>query len=287
MLKEGPITSPTMLSPRPSSILSHLAYRTVEYAPQLFAPAIAKTFRVRPTHYVLPDLPDVITDKHRNCFFHETPSSSRIVTIASSLHATTASLLEAARHGMKASGDGSILLVVGGNSKTSSSIPTWEAIKSIRTKIADASVWCVWDPNASVREETAALKRKIEAGATGILTQPILTARGWTSLEDAYSDFLASAGEVALVPGLALPTSRKSLNFWCELLKDPLAVRDDSMFREHLDYFGTDLENSSKAKDRQRAWANNELNRLTSYTCVGGVHFMPLGNVSDLAYFLE
>jgi hypothetical protein len=148
--------------------LSSLTYRTVEFAPDL--PELSHT-KNPPTHYVLPDLPQRFSAQATQDFIYQTSESTRIFTLAAALYDSPAHLLEAAKLKMPLS----IFLVVGGNTQSTESLATSEAIQIIQDANPSQIIWCTWDPNS---EPADLLQDKIASGASGIVTQPIFTSVG-------------------------------------------------------------------------------------------------------------
>lgn len=249
------------------SSLSKLAYRTIEVTTCAFP----QELRLPPTHFVLPDIPKVVTTEIRKDFLSRTNPGSRIISIAASRYEKPAALLDAVRCQMSSTSEPHIFLVVGGDKKTISSITTSEAIDMIRRIFPNVVTWCTWDPNSPMNE--AELGRKTAAGATGVITQPILTSRGWQNM-DAF-DSIWKEG-VDLIPGIALPKSIRDLRFWFSLLNDPPSK--DALFLQHLECF----DSPDWGVGKRQSWSMEQRDRLLSYDTVSGLHFMPLGNEEDL-----
>ena len=268
---------------------SHL---TVEWSPK-----IAKLCSSQPeifqaaTHWVFPDLPQVLTPKHRKSYLESIPPQKRIQTLAACRHEKWQSLVEAAKHRLEwveADGVGNgKLLLVGGNDKTGNTLSTIEAANILRSELGvGAKLWGVADPNDP--ESVAKVQAKAEAGLTGFLTQPLLSSTAWDTLH-AYSGWDKT---LSIVVGMALPRTAKSLQFWRQLLDRPELLEDDPLFQSHLAYF-------SQPYTTSLAWAGRELQQYATSAAAGlstdsgsskvvdGIHLMPLQNTQDLAAIMK
>lgn len=244
------------------SFLSSLRFQTVEWSRQVASihPLL------RATHFVLPDLPQVINASLRNEFYEATSRNNRIVTIQASRH-TSESLKQVIREK-----DCLVdkFLIVGGNTKNNTSpCSSVEAIKTAR-QFTENQVWATANPND--RKSIDSVLCKLDAGATGIITQPLLSYPAVEILEGYPRE-----GGAVYIAGLALPKTSKGLLFWKDLLGQP-ELLDDSLFDKHCDYFihqGDSL-----------AWAQQEVTRLLEGTNIDGIHFMPMSNTADLISLL-
>jgi 5,10-methylenetetrahydrofolate reductase len=216
---------------------------------------------LRATHFVLPDLPDVINASHRGEFYRVTSFQNRIVTIQASRHNPDS----LGRFVRENEAHVSTFLIVGGNSKNGTCLSSVEAIQVARQFTETTRVWATANPNDPGSLETVV--QKLEAGATGIVTQPLLSHPAVEILQS-----YPRRGGVAYIAGLALPKSREGLLFWKNLLGQP-ELMGDALFEKHLHYF-THQQDSL-------GWAQQELTRLEGAN-VDGVHFMPMGNTDDL-----
>jgi 5,10-methylenetetrahydrofolate reductase len=219
---------------------------------------------LRPTHFVLPDLPHVINASLRNEFYEAISRNNRIVTIQASRY-TPDSLEQVIREK-----EGSVdkFLIVGGNAKNHTSPSSVEAIKTAR-HFTENEVWATANPND--RKSIDSVLSKLDAGATGIITQPLLSYPAIEILEGYPRE-----GGVVYIAGLALPKTSKGLLFWKDLLGQP-DLLGDSLFEKHLDYFlhqGDSL-----------TWAQKEVMRLQGAN-IDGIHFMPMNNTADLISLL-
>lgn len=242
------------------SILSSLTFQTVEWSRQVASvhPLL------RATHFVLPDLPQVINASLRNEFYEATSRDSRIVTIQASRY-TLDSLEQVIR---EQEGLVDKFLIVGGNAKNSTSLSSVEAIKTAK-QLSENEVWATANPND--RKSIDSVLCKLAAGATGIITQPLLSYHAVEILEGYPRE-----GGAVYIAGLALPNTSKGLLFWKDLLGQP-ELLGDSLFEKHLDYF--------LHQQDSLAWAQQEVTRLEGAN-IDGIHFMPMSNTADLISLL-
>jgi 5,10-methylenetetrahydrofolate reductase len=162
-------------------------------------------------------------------------------------------------------------LIVGGHSKNATSLSSVEAIR-IAKQFTETQVWATANPNDPKSLKT--LVPKLEAGATGIITQPLLSHRAMEILES----YPRRGGAVVYIAGLALPTAQKGLSFWMNLLEQPKLI-GDSLFQKHLHYFRHDRD--------PLGWAQEELlTRLVERANVDSVHYMPMRNTDVLIYLM-
>ena len=242
------------------SFLSKLTFQTVEWSRQVASvhPLL------RATHFVLPDLPQVINASLRNDFYEATSRNNRIITIQAS-RCTSESLKEVIR---EKEGLVDKFLIVGGNTKNSTSPSSVDAIKTAR-QFTKNEVWATANPNDAKSVDSVLCK--LNAGATGIITQPLLSSPAVEILKGYPRD-----EGVVYIAGLALPKTKKGLLFWRDLLRQP-ELLDDSLFDKHLDYF--------LHQRGSLAWAQQEVMRLEG-TNIDGIHFMPMSNTVDLISLL-
>jgi 5,10-methylenetetrahydrofolate reductase len=250
------------------------------------------------THCVLPDLDkEVIPTSLRNSFYDIVPTTCQIQSVAVNNRSTNAWLghvsarLKASKKkssdsdddaaAAAAAADPSHLLVVGGNHKKNgvdgTSLTTAAAIRACINCFDDrVIVWAVADLNAPDSINDA--MRKLEAGATGIITQPLLSRRGFDSLMR-YSEIMMNDASlnVTTVAGMALPKALRGLLFWESLLQSRLD--GDPMFQDHCKYFQT------KGNDCQ--WALAQMEALAPFDMIKGIHFMPMKNSRTLEILLN
>mmetsp|Transcript_14465 Transcript_14465/g.24111 ORF Transcript_14465/g.24111 Transcript_14465/m.24111 type:complete len:288 (-) Transcript_14465:549-1412(-) len=282
-----------------STTLSRLAFRSIEFSSTLPFADLASV-PSPPTHFILPHLPSIVTSETKADFRLRTVpridvdnSVSRdsvtsfhkprpIMTIAASLFEDSASLVGAARERIEAYG-ADTLLIVGGNERTEKSFTSPEAINILSESFPTdtVSLFCAWDPNSP--RDLDHLAKKIDAGATGVITQPLLTNSAWNQLDMCQSE--AVFGEqIMLIPGMALPKSKKNLMFWSSLLKELSdTIQKDDEFVQSLRYF----ESPDFSESNRCAWSMEQRDRLLSYEITQGIHFMPLGNKADLLQILR
>ncbi|KAI2510289.1 hypothetical protein MHU86_4167 [Fragilaria crotonensis] len=217
------------------------------------------------THFLLPNLPSIITREQENLYFSEIKPEMRICTIAASLHDNKSLRQRVADCSPKVDK----YLIVGGNSKGESagttSLSTVEAARIIQAE-TNTEIWGVANPND--RASPTSTAAKIDAGIRGIITQPCFSSHSLEVLES-YPRYLG----VSYIAGMALPTSTKDLMFWLQLLGQP-DVLDDPLSRNHIKFF-------SSCENASLVWAENELEKLTKAT-IDGVHYMPMKNIDDL-----
>jgi hypothetical protein len=217
------------------------------------------------THFLLPNLPSIITPEQEHSYFSEIGPPMRIRTIAASLHDH-----KSLRHCL-ADGSHKVdkYLIVGGNSKCESagkmSLSTVEAVRIMQAE-TDSEIWGVANPNDRTSLESTAAK--LDAGIRGIITQPCLSSYALEVFES-YPRYLG----VSYIAGMALPTCTKDLMFWLQLLGQPDLV-EDPLTRDHIRFF-------SSCENTSLAWAKNELKFLTEST-IDGVHYMPMKNIDDM-----
>lgn len=280
----------------PSAALSRLAFRSIEFSSSLPLADLGSA-PSPPTHYILPHLPSIVTAETKADFQLHTASRldtgdhllsqdyskpRPIMTMAASLFEDSASLIEAARERMEGYG-ADTLLIVGGNERTEKSLTSSDAIGILSESFPteNLSLFCAWDPNSP--RDLDLLMKKIDAGATGVITQPLLTKSAWDQLDVCQSEAVFYE-RIRLIPGLALPKSSKSLLFWSSLLKESSnAIQKDDGFAQSLRYF----ESLDFDEVDRLAWSMEQRDRLLSYAIIHGMHFMPLGNNGDLLQLLR
>lgn len=215
------------------------------------------------THFVLPNLPSIITPEQENVYYSEILPQTRIRTIAASLHDHKSLRRCVADNIIKVDK----YLLVGGNSKgmETTSLSSLEASRIIRGE-TDTEVWGVANPNDRTSPESVA--KKLDAGIQGIITQPFFSSHAL----EVFESYPRYPG-VSFIAGLALPTRKKDIMFWLELLGQPDLV-EDPLTRSHIEFFGSSDPSSL-------SWAENELESLKGST-IDGVHYMPMKNIDDL-----
>ncbi|VEU35797.1 unnamed protein product [Pseudo-nitzschia multistriata] len=261
-------------SPAAGKIVSVEWNKSVAEVRSLLLPAAA--------HFVLPDLPGVVSDRDREAFETGTGDdpSSRIHTVAACHHETAESLL-AAVDGVHPDAR---LLVVGGDQNRNqttnprcrgpSALSALDAAKILSSERGN-ELWGVADPNDPSSPER--LLRKTEAGMAGFLTQPLLSSPASDTLADCRE---AGGRATKLLAGLALPRTARGLRFWAGLLGREDELERDPLFASHLAYF-------SQPYVTPLAWAGRELTDLLGNPDADGVHFMPLSNTGDLCALFE
>ena len=179
-----------------STALSRLAFRSIEFSSSLPFAGLASV-PSPPTHYILPHLPSIVTaetktdfqlrtasciDSNDHLLSQDHPKPRPIMTMAASLFEDSASLIEAARERIEGYG-ADTLLIVGGNERIEKSLTSSEAIDILSKSFPTdhLSLFCAWDPNSP--HDFEPLMKKIDAGATGIITQPLLTKSAWDQLD--------------------------------------------------------------------------------------------------------
>jgi hypothetical protein len=209
------------------------------------------------------------------------------------------------------------------NKDRPSFLSTIEAARILRNRNVqcDNVLWGVTNPNDP--QSIGSVQKKVDSGIDGFLTQPLLRSYAYDTLQqykdnnsnhrlddddnddddddvdsdDKYSDPLShqehaskklEKKNITLLPGLALPTSVQSLQFWAKLIveeddnnnsnNNATRVMSDPLFRSHIAYF-------SQPYVTPLAWIGRELESHLSPSLnniVDGIHFMPLKNTDDL-----
>lgn len=221
-------------------------------------------------HFVLPDLPDIVSDQDRTDFLSSTDSFQRIHTVAACHHETADSLLKSVSYVEP----NSKLLLVGGNKHGPNTMSSMEAAMILRNE-KENTLWGVTNPNDPNSLER--LEKKVESGMTGFITQPLLSSRAMKSMED-YRSYTST--DTTILAGLAFPKTVKGLRFWAKLLGQEEELEKDPLFLSHLAYF-------SQPYVTPIAWIGRELQDMLVSTnsdnpAIDGVHFMPLANTKDL-----
>jgi hypothetical protein len=223
------------------------------------------------THYVLPNLPDVYDDDQQKQFYANVPSRKRIQTIAACLHTpdTLTQLLVQSRD------TADKFLIVGGNSKQDehpglTTLQALQVAKDVDTG-NDVELWGVANPNDANSKD--GVHAKLDAGMSGIITQPLLLSHATETLASYPSD-----DAIVYMAGLALPKTAKGLLFWLDLLGQS-DLADDVLFRDHYEYF-------CAGKD-SLTWSQDQLATLNGTTNVDGIHYMPMRNTRDLVSLLS
>ena len=197
-------------------------------------------------------------------------------------------------------------LVVGGNEKLArlqstkdSKDPVLTSSQAIQIILdcrdSQCTVWAVVNPNSHNRhqEEHDDLWAKLEAGATGIITQPLLSSRAAYHLEQYYHDFIgrrcdsrSKKSSVSWVVGMALPQNLQRLLFWLKLVGLEDAVDDDIMVKDHVAWFSRQINRDNE--DTSLAWIQRQHQVATNlHMEVHGLHWMPMNNTVDLMEMLQ
>ncbi|KAL3930117.1 MAG: hypothetical protein SGBAC_011905 [Bacillariaceae sp.] len=239
-----------------TAALSLLKHNSVEWSPKVGA--VQSQLRSK-TRYVLPDLPNVLTQDNRDDFMSRVSPSNRIVTVATCYH--TPSTLKGSNF------EADAILLVGGNERSEKSLSTSDAAMMLKDENENISLWGVTNPNDPNSIES--VNKKIESGIDGFITQPLLS----TPAMDIFESYPRHA-DTKYVAGLAMPRSAKNLQFWLQLLDQP-ELENDALFKAHLAFF-------SQPYFTSMAWLGRELENLSTRATLDGVHLMPLGNTEDL-----
>ena len=226
-------------------------------------------------YFVLPDLPTV-SEELKTRFAASVTRNRQIRTIALQHFSDEAAVERYVRNGSV--GVSGHLLVVGGSSNQGNlSLTTPQAIALLKNVMTDCKIWATADPNDNCSVES--VKQKLEAGVTGIITQPFLSSRAAETFE-AYPE----EQSVSYAAGVAFPTSLKSLLFWQKLVAVP-DLADDSLFRDHMRYY--ERPNDTVQARSSLQWVKTEIVRLKQFRKLKGVHYMPLHNTRDLLTVVE
>lgn len=243
------------------ALAPHWTFQTVEWSRKVAS--VHSDLRHAATHFVLPNLPGIITPDLESEFHQATTPSSRIVTVVAAQH--TRNTLQEWVH--EHSNEYNILLIVGGNAKSSTSLSSAQAIETVKQASTQHEVWAVANPND--KKSIDNVLEKVEAGATGIITQPLLSSHAMQALDN----YPRHDDEITYLAGLALPKTAKSLYFWLNLLEQPGLV-EDSLFCDYLEYF--------ESRQDSLAWCRSQLSTLAKDAHVDGIHYMPVNNTADL-----
>lgn len=259
-----------------------LLYRTIEWHPRL----INLSKRLEISHYVLPDLPKVYSESDRKQFFDMDSSKGKIMTIAACHH--TENTLRKLVMEMDENVDKA--LVVGGNEKKekfngtsqSAKLSSSDAIEVLLDQDSKLEVWATSNPNSEKSVDD--VNQKISSGASGIITQPLLSSSA-LDIFNAYprqKSMSQGDDEICLrtqyVAGVAMPSNNKSLQFWLTLLRQP-ELENDSLFKSHMAFFQSPYFSSL-------SWIQRELWNLETNASIDGFHFMPMQNICDLEALL-
>ena len=249
----------------PSLSSSLWKYHSVEWNPKVASVLQNQDNQLNASvsHFVLPDLSTIYSQNDRVDYLFQTPTHKRILTVATCRY--TAETI--ANTVLKADK----VLLVGGNEKIDQqnqpTLSTIEAAKILREQHNDLELWGVTNPNDPNSCEN--VQKKIEAGISGFITQPLLSSNALQTLEDYPRE-----DDTVFVAGVAMPRTAKSLQFWRKLLEQP-DLEEDPLFRAHLAFF-------SQPYFTPMAWIGREVENLSTHATVDGVHFMPMGNTEDL-----
>jgi 5,10-methylenetetrahydrofolate reductase len=243
---------------------AHWTFQTVEWSRKV---ASVHHEIQHHSHFILPSLPDVITPPLQEAYFGATNTTTRIVTAAACQH--TRATLEQWIHDQ--SKETETFLVVGGNDKNSTSLSTTEAIQTAK-RATSHNIWAVANPND--KTSIGRVHEKLQAGATGIITQPLLSSCAMDILHE-----YPRHSDITYLCGLAMPQTQNGLHFWLTLLEQP-ELEHDSLFQHHVDYF------SSREHIDSLAWSRRQLETLATDANVDGIHYMPVHNTQDLLLLL-
>mmetsp|Transcript_18864 Transcript_18864/g.38719 ORF Transcript_18864/g.38719 Transcript_18864/m.38719 type:complete len:293 (-) Transcript_18864:20-898(-) len=242
-------------------------------------------------HFVFPDLPEVFSETDRDGFLESTEAHRRIHTVAACHHETAESLLKSLE-GVSEPGQSSSrsrpkskVLLVGGNHRGPDTLSSTDAARILQNE-TELTVWGVTNPNDPNSPER--FERKVEAGMSGFITQPLLSSVASDTLQ-LYRDCTPTSKDVTILAGLAFPKTIKGLRFWAKLLDQEEELENDPLFQSHLAYF-------SQPYVTPMAWIGREMQDLLLASppsssgsnddagdpFVDGIHFMPLKNTEDL-----
>lgn len=172
------------------------------------------------------------------------------------------------------------LLVVGGNLKSNNTISSEEALRVLKLEFGDdVELWAAADPNDP--KSPARVRAKAEAGASGFLTQPLLSSCAWETLVSYETN------DIPIIAGIACPKSSNSLQFWRQLMDQPKLLDQDPLFQSHIAYF-------SQPYTTPLAWIGREVQQVLlqstsdqSNNRIDGLHFMPLNNTADMITIIK
>lgn len=220
------------------------------------------------TFYVLPHLPDLVDQQLDDIFHNEVPEERKILTMIASQ--CTDGMLNFVKDICLDIEETDHLLIVGGNNR--GSITTPDAIRYAVQHGNKCKVWATANPNA--KSSIDSVHQKIEAGATGFITQPFLTANAMDTFEQ-----YPHKDKITYIAGMALPKTVKSIQFWKKLLSPQVDVEDDSLFQDHVRYFAS-------GKDPNE-WAQNQKKTLQTIPGIRGFHYMPMKNMDGLLKIVD
>lgn len=258
--------------------------------------AVSKIYHQLPssTTLLLPELPNVITPNLREQF-GRTKNHPKVSTLAINRHTPSSWLHHfecQLQQKQQQSDDHPHFLIVGGNDKPThggGTLSTPQAIALIQNHhFGGTTLWAVANPNDPSSVDAA--WRKVEAGASGLVTQPLLTVPARDTILERYPK--NTHDDVAILAGLALPKTVQGLLFWATLLdgKTPdtcrssssslLLWKDDPLFQQHVSHF-----RQATTTTVSLEWAQSQHNMLLDLVVDGsiaGIHYMPLSNTRDL-----
>ena len=240
-------------------------YQTVEWSAKVAS--IHSQLLPRSTHFLLPNLPDIISPEQEQLYYDMNQPKTRIQTIAACLHNHDSLLKCVAASSANNAKNVDKFLIVGGNNKGSGTMSTVEAARIIQD-VTDTELWSVANPNDKMSPDR--VLEKLEAGIRGIITQPLLGSHALEVLES-YPRYQGTV----YIAGVALPRSTKGLLLWLELLGQPDLI-EDPLFRHHLEHF------SSSSQKSSLSWAEDEVGDLARAATIDGFHYMPMNNIDDL-----
>lgn len=242
---------------RQSLSLSRWKFHSVEWNPKV---AVVQKNLPESTNFVMPDLPNVLTDDDRVEYMFQVSRPKRVLTVSACRH-TPESLSQSSFKADK-------LLLVGGNEQTEDSLSTVAATKILKDANTDQTLWGVTNPNDPHSLEM--VQEKIDAGITGFITQPFLSSEAL----DNFENYPRQGDAISYVAGMAMPRTAKNLQFWLTLLEQP-ELENDPLFKAHLAFF-------SQPYFTSIAWLGREVENLTTRATIDGIHFMPMANTEDL-----
>jgi 5,10-methylenetetrahydrofolate reductase len=178
--------------------------------------AVARVYQAQATpllleygiRVVLPDLPrSILSRELQREFLAHIPPSLRVQTICASRFDSPRALQHHVQHGVHANH----VLIVGGNDKDQSTgrLSSIDAIRALSQWSSSAEedsysqvplkVWGVANPNCPASVDS--VRAKVEAGATGIITQPLWSA----GAVDRVHQYAATASHnISLAPRFAV-----------------------------------------------------------------------------------
>jgi hypothetical protein len=231
-------------------------------------------------HFILPDLPDIISDQDRLEFSKKCINpSQRIHTVAACNHDNSESLLNF----VSDVDPGSKILIVGGNNKSNSqtTMSSIDAATILHNEM-DNVLWGVINPNDP--NSVDCFEQKVNSGMSGFITQPLLSSHAMDTME-IYQDYCTTTttknnNDITILTGLAFPKTVRGLRFWAKLLDQEEELERDPLFQSHLAFF-------SQPYFTPMSWIGRELQNNMSLSSNNGVHFMPLKNIDDLCTIFQ